>query len=271
MELAVLDAPLTIYSFVTLARKGFFDGLSIHRVVPGFVLQDGDPRGDGEGGPGYTLRDEINERPYLRGTVGMALDWQRHRRQPVLHHLRAAAAPGRALHRVRPGDQRDGGRRAAAPVGRRAARARVGRRAVAAYKKRGRKPSRPTENGCRVLPLLRGRLLLPALGCFLCHANPPFHPCGCASGSSAPAPVSCRLARVPAAAGCPRLVCRLPRHAGRRAKPVQKEGGVRLNTPCGLTASSRPSSCRQRPSSQLSSPFLLLERWLLSVPTVIGL
>ena len=39
-------------------------------------MQDGDPRGDGEGGPGYTIRDEINERPYLRGTVGMALDWE---------------------------------------------------------------------------------------------------------------------------------------------------------------------------------------------------
>jgi HEAT repeat protein/cyclophilin family peptidyl-prolyl cis-trans isomerase len=75
LELAVLDAPLNIHSFVTLARKGFFDGLSVHRVVPGFVVQDGDPRGDGEGGPGYSLRDEINERPYLRGTVGMALDW----------------------------------------------------------------------------------------------------------------------------------------------------------------------------------------------------
>jgi cyclophilin family peptidyl-prolyl cis-trans isomerase/HEAT repeat protein len=75
MELAVLDAPLTVENFVTLARKGFFDGLSIHRVVPDFVVQDGDPRGDGEGGPGYTIRDELNERPYLRGTVGMALDW----------------------------------------------------------------------------------------------------------------------------------------------------------------------------------------------------
>jgi cyclophilin family peptidyl-prolyl cis-trans isomerase len=75
IELAVLDAPLTVESFVTLARKGFFDGLSIHRVVPDFVVQDGDPRGDGEGGPGYTIRDELNERPYLRGTVGMALDW----------------------------------------------------------------------------------------------------------------------------------------------------------------------------------------------------
>jgi cyclophilin family peptidyl-prolyl cis-trans isomerase/HEAT repeat protein len=76
LELAVLDAPLTVANFITLARKGFFNGLALHRVVPDFVLQDGDPRGDGEGGPGYTIRDEINQRPYLRGTVGMALDWQ---------------------------------------------------------------------------------------------------------------------------------------------------------------------------------------------------
>jgi cyclophilin family peptidyl-prolyl cis-trans isomerase/HEAT repeat protein len=74
IELAVLDAPLTVENFITLARKGYFNGLSIHRVVPNFVIQDGDPRGDGEGGPGYTIRDEMNERPYLRGTVGMALD-----------------------------------------------------------------------------------------------------------------------------------------------------------------------------------------------------
>jgi cyclophilin family peptidyl-prolyl cis-trans isomerase/HEAT repeat protein len=76
LELAVLDAPLTVANFITLARKGFFTGVALHRVVPDFVVQDGDPRGDGEGGPGYTIRDEINERPYLRGTVGMALDWQ---------------------------------------------------------------------------------------------------------------------------------------------------------------------------------------------------
>jgi cyclophilin family peptidyl-prolyl cis-trans isomerase len=72
-ELAVLDAPQTSRSFMALARKGFFNGLQIHRVVPNFVVQDGDPRGDGQGGPGYTIRDELNERPYLRGTVGMAL------------------------------------------------------------------------------------------------------------------------------------------------------------------------------------------------------
>jgi cyclophilin family peptidyl-prolyl cis-trans isomerase/HEAT repeat protein len=75
VELAVLDAPRTVANFIALAGKGFFNGLPIHRVVPDFVVQDGDPRGDGEGGPGYTIRDEINQRPYLRGTVGMALDW----------------------------------------------------------------------------------------------------------------------------------------------------------------------------------------------------
>ena len=74
IEMAVLDAPLTVESFVTLASKSFFDGLSFHRVVPDFVAQGGDPRGDGAGGPGFTIRDELNERPYLRGTVGMALD-----------------------------------------------------------------------------------------------------------------------------------------------------------------------------------------------------
>jgi cyclophilin family peptidyl-prolyl cis-trans isomerase len=76
IELAVLDAPLTVDNFVTLARKGFFNGIAIHRVVPDFVVQGGDPRGDGEGGPGYSIRDELNTRPYLRGTVGMALDWE---------------------------------------------------------------------------------------------------------------------------------------------------------------------------------------------------
>jgi len=74
-ELAVLDAPLMIDNFVSLVRKGFFTGLTFHRVVPNFVIQGGDPRGDGEGGPGYTMRDEPSERPYLRGTVGIALDW----------------------------------------------------------------------------------------------------------------------------------------------------------------------------------------------------
>jgi cyclophilin family peptidyl-prolyl cis-trans isomerase/HEAT repeat protein len=74
IEVAVLEAPLTAENFLALARSGYFSGMAIHRVVPNFVVQAGDRRGDGEGGPGYTLRDEINMLPYLRGTVGMALD-----------------------------------------------------------------------------------------------------------------------------------------------------------------------------------------------------
>jgi HEAT repeat protein/cyclophilin family peptidyl-prolyl cis-trans isomerase len=76
IELAVLDAPRAVTNFVSLARRNFLGATPWHRVVPNFVVQDGDPRGDGEGGPGYTIRDEINQRPYLRGTVGMALDWE---------------------------------------------------------------------------------------------------------------------------------------------------------------------------------------------------
>ncbi len=76
IELAVTDAPQTVANFIALARNGFFNGIAIHRVVPDFVVQAGDPRGDGEGGPGFTIRDELNQRPYLRGTVGMALDWK---------------------------------------------------------------------------------------------------------------------------------------------------------------------------------------------------
>ena len=72
-ELAVLDAPRTVANFIALVRKNYFRGVQFHRVVPDFVVQSGDPRGDGEGGPGYSIRDEINQRPYLRGTVGMAL------------------------------------------------------------------------------------------------------------------------------------------------------------------------------------------------------
>lgn len=73
MELFPRDAPLTVDSFITLARKGYFNDVTFHRVVPNFVIQGGDPRGDGEGGPGYQIRCEVNTRPYERGAVGMAL------------------------------------------------------------------------------------------------------------------------------------------------------------------------------------------------------
>jgi cyclophilin family peptidyl-prolyl cis-trans isomerase/HEAT repeat protein len=76
IELSVLDAPRTVVNFITMAQRNFLGATPFHRVVPNFVVQDGDPRGDGQGGPGYTIRDEINQLPYLRGTVGMALDWE---------------------------------------------------------------------------------------------------------------------------------------------------------------------------------------------------
>jgi cyclophilin family peptidyl-prolyl cis-trans isomerase/HEAT repeat protein len=66
-------APLTVQNFARLADAGFYDDLSFHRVIPDFVVQGGDPRGDGLGGPDYTIPDEINELPYIEGTVGMAL------------------------------------------------------------------------------------------------------------------------------------------------------------------------------------------------------
>ena len=59
--------------FIELARSGFYNGLPFHRVVPNFVAQAGDPKGDGDGGPGYTMRDELSPTPFLRGTIGIAL------------------------------------------------------------------------------------------------------------------------------------------------------------------------------------------------------
>jgi cyclophilin family peptidyl-prolyl cis-trans isomerase/HEAT repeat protein len=73
IHLDVVETPLTTASFIDLARRGFYDGLTFHRVEPDFVVQGGCPRGDGNGGPGYTLRCEIGQRFYGRGAVGMAL------------------------------------------------------------------------------------------------------------------------------------------------------------------------------------------------------
>lgn len=73
LELLAVDAPLTVENFTRLARAGFYRNVRFHRVVPNFVAQDGDPRGDGNGGPGYAIRDELNLQRYTRGAVGMAL------------------------------------------------------------------------------------------------------------------------------------------------------------------------------------------------------
>jgi peptidyl-prolyl cis-trans isomerase B (cyclophilin B) len=66
------DAPLTASNFIELAKGGFYDGLTFHRVVPNFVIQGGDPKGDGTGGPGYQFKDEPVKRAYDPGIVAMA-------------------------------------------------------------------------------------------------------------------------------------------------------------------------------------------------------
>lgn len=73
LQLAPVDAPLTVNNFLTLARAGYYSNTHWHRVVPNFVAQDGDRRGDGSGGPGYAIRDELNRISYERGALGMAL------------------------------------------------------------------------------------------------------------------------------------------------------------------------------------------------------
>ncbi|PYM20275.1 MAG: peptidylprolyl isomerase [Candidatus Rokuibacteriota bacterium] len=72
VEFFPADAPKTVENFVTLAKKGFYNGLKFHRVVSGFVAQGGDPKGDGTGGPGYTIKAEFNKQKHVRGSVAMA-------------------------------------------------------------------------------------------------------------------------------------------------------------------------------------------------------
>lgn len=66
------QTPITVNNFITLARKDFYDGTIFHRVIEGFMIQGGDPRGDGTGGPGYQFDDEKFSGSYTRGTVAMA-------------------------------------------------------------------------------------------------------------------------------------------------------------------------------------------------------
>ena len=73
LELFGTNAPITAWNFLNLARSGYYRNTRFHRVVPNFVAQDGDPRDDGNGGPGYAIRDEMNRHRYERGAVGMAL------------------------------------------------------------------------------------------------------------------------------------------------------------------------------------------------------
>lgn len=72
LDLNPAEAPITVNNFVALARDGYYNGVTFHRVVPRFVIQGGDPTGSGSGGPGYKFQDEAVTRPYKTGTVAMA-------------------------------------------------------------------------------------------------------------------------------------------------------------------------------------------------------
>ena len=72
IELFAGKTPITVNNFVTLAKKGFYDKTVFHRVIKGFMIQGGDPKGDGTGGPGYTFADEPFEGEYKRGIIAMA-------------------------------------------------------------------------------------------------------------------------------------------------------------------------------------------------------
>ncbi len=72
LELFPDSAPKHVESMLNLIKKGFYNGLKFHRVVPNFVIQGGCPRGDGTGGPGYNVKAEFNSRKHLKGTLAMA-------------------------------------------------------------------------------------------------------------------------------------------------------------------------------------------------------
>ena len=72
LELFDGEAPKTVENFRTLAGDGFYDGVVFHRVIPDFMIQGGDPTGNGMGGPGYTFEDEFNDHGVVRGALAMA-------------------------------------------------------------------------------------------------------------------------------------------------------------------------------------------------------
>jgi len=72
LELFASDVPVTVNNFVFLAREGFYDGTTFHRVIPGFMAQGGDPTGTGRGGPGYSFPDEFTQHTHVAGALSMA-------------------------------------------------------------------------------------------------------------------------------------------------------------------------------------------------------
>ena len=104
IELFAKEAPVTVNNFIFLARDGYYDQVTFHRVIADFMAQSGDPTGTGSGGPGYTIQDEfspLTAPQRARGAVHGERRTAEHRRRAVVHHARAHATPGRRAHGVR--------------------------------------------------------------------------------------------------------------------------------------------------------------------------
>ena len=107
IELDHSAAPITCENFEKLVKDGFYNGLTFHRIIPGFMIQGGDPQGTGMGGPGWHIKGEFlqngvaNPIKHTRGVISMARsmdpNWQ-----PVLHHAPGCPASGRQLRRLWP-------------------------------------------------------------------------------------------------------------------------------------------------------------------------
>lgn len=114
-ELYADTAPITVANFLSLVDSGFYDGLTFHRIISGFMIQGGDPNGNGTGGSSQRIKGEFsangvqNDLKHTRCPVDGAVKRDGQRQQPILHHARGCAAFGRAVRRVRQGHQWDGG------------------------------------------------------------------------------------------------------------------------------------------------------------------
>ena len=107
-ELYPEKAPNTVNNFISLVRHQFYDGLTFHRVIEGFMIQGGDPAGNGTGGPGYTIKGEFQSNGFASNDIkhlrGGTVDAPRLRRLAIFYHAPKRGAFGRAVRRVRQSD-----------------------------------------------------------------------------------------------------------------------------------------------------------------------
>ena len=96
-------APNSVNNFISLVKKGFYNGLIFHRCIPGFMIQGGCPNGNGMGGPGYSIKGEFSQNGVKNDLVHDRCYGPRLRRQPVLHHGGEGPPPGRPVCRLRQG------------------------------------------------------------------------------------------------------------------------------------------------------------------------